>query len=168
MSGATLAVALDPSVSEIGRKALETAFRNCEARLGRPATNLEVCEELGLSLRELYALLDRFRGVGLGCIDDLESAGDNIDPVSQIKYVPDPEDLQSSYVCPRTEFQIAIARAFETLPKNEKLVVSLYHNEELTMQEIAQIFGISETRVAQIHTTAMLRIRGKLQSFNEA
>jgi RNA polymerase sigma factor for flagellar operon FliA len=154
-----------PVFHESGLKALERAFRECEFRLGRPATNLEVCDELGLSLRELYALLDLHRGVGLGQIDDFES-GDSDEHVGpMIKYLPDPSEGESFFVFSKPAFQAAMARALEALPKNERLVVSLHHNDNLKMHDIAEIFGISVARVAQIHTTAMVRIRGKLQSF---
>jgi RNA polymerase sigma factor for flagellar operon FliA len=168
MLGATLPANLDPAFPETGCRALERAYRDCEARLGRPATNLEVCEELGVSLRELYVMLDLQRGIGLGCADDFGSESGDIGPGEQIKYVPDPANAESFCVCSKSGFRSAMAHALEALPKNEKLVVSLYHSEELTLQEIAEIFGISETRVAQIHTTAMLRIRGKLQSLAPA
>jgi len=168
MMAATLQVALDPTFHENGRIALERAFRDCEARQGRPATNLEVCDELGLSLRELYALLDLYRGIGMGCIDDFVPVGVEGELGPLVKYVPNPSQAEIFHILSKADFRIAMVQAIEDLPKNEKLVVSLYHNEDLTMQEIAQIFGISEMRVAQIHTTAMLRIRGKLQSMDEA
>jgi RNA polymerase sigma factor FliA len=147
--------------------ALERAFRDCEARLGRPATNLDICDELGLNLKELYALLDRYRGIGLGYVDDYAREDGTAGVGSLVKYLPNPERKEIFCVYPRSAFRVAMVSAIDALPKNEKLVVSLYHNEDLTMQEIAQIFGVSEIRVAQIHTTAMLRIRGKLLGLEE-
>ena len=135
--------------------------------MGRPATNLEVCDELGLNLRRLNAWLDQYRGIGLGCTEDFPSTGDDGGSGPLIKYVPDPANAECFCVYSKSEFRIAMARAIEALPKNEKLVVSLYHNEDLTLREIGKIFGISEMRVAQIHTTAMLRIRGKLRSLDD-
>jgi RNA polymerase sigma factor for flagellar operon FliA len=163
MLEAVLCANSDGAVQDYGRALLERAYRDCEMRQGRPATNLEVCDELGLSLRELYALLDLHRGIGLGCVSDLDPAGVEDEGDVRIRYVPDPDQAESSNVYSKSEFRVAMVHAIEALPKNEKLVVSLYHNEDLTMKEIARIFGISESRVAQIHTTAMLRIRGKLQ-----
>lgn len=162
MLEAILQATLDSTISDNGCMALERAFKDCEVRLKRPATNLDVCDELGINLRELYAVLDRYRGIGLGCVDDFTPAdvGGDLGPL--VKYIPNPEQKEIFCVYPKSEFRVAMVQAIDALPKNEKLVVSLYHNEDLTMQEIAQIFGISEIRVAQIHTTAMLRIRGKL------
>ena len=152
------------AIPETERRALEVAFRDCESRMGRPATILEVCGALGLGLKELYDLLDQHRGIGLGCMDEFDSAAGETAQEHMVKYVPDPAYRDCFAVYSRSGFRVAMARALEALPRNEKLVVSLHHNEDMTMKEIAEIFGISEIRVAQIHTTAMLRIRGKLLS----
>jgi RNA polymerase sigma factor FliA len=163
----TVHVTRDVNSMEQACMTLERAFRDCEARLGRPATNLDICDELGLDLKELYALLDRYRGIGLGCVDNYASLDATTDIGPLVKYVPNPEHKGTFCVYPRSAFRVAMVQAIEALPKNEKLVVSLYHNDDLTMQEIARIFGISEMRVAQIHTTAMMRIRGKLLGLEE-
>jgi len=147
---------------------LERAFRDCEHRLGRPATNLEVCDELGMSLQELYSRLDDHRGVSIGRVDDCAGETGSEDSEPMVKYLPDPDNEGCFSVYSRTRFQAAMTQALESLPRNEKLVVSLFHNEDLTMRDIAQIFGVSEARIAQIHTTAMLRIRGKLLSLDTA
>jgi RNA polymerase sigma factor FliA len=147
---------------------LEKAFRDCEHRLGRPATNLEVCNELGVSLKELYSLLDSQRGVSLGRVDEREGNDPSVSVEPLLKYVPDPDNEEYFYLYPSARFQSAMAQALEALPKNEKLVVSLHHNEDMTMRDIAEIFGVSEARIAQIHTTAVLRIRGKLLALEAA
>ena len=152
------------SISAGGLRDLEKAFRDCESRLGRPATNLEVCSELGLSLKELYSVLDLHMGIGLGRVEDCSDAEGDSEMEVRVRYYPDPANEESFQVYSKTGFSAAMAGALETLPKNEKLVVSLHHNEGLSMQEVAEIFGVSSARIAQIHTTAMLRIRGKLQS----
>jgi RNA polymerase sigma factor FliA len=166
MLEAAVSVHFDPVSQGCGLSTLEKAFRECEARLGRPATNLEVCSELGLNLKDFYSLLDLHSGIGLGRVDTLEFSGADAGEEPCVKYVPHPEEEESGCVCSKLGFELAMAQALETLPKNEKLVVALHHNEALSMREIAQVFGISEARVAQIHTTAMLRIRGKLQSLD--
>jgi RNA polymerase sigma factor for flagellar operon FliA len=158
----------EPAYHETGRIAFERAFRDCESRLGRPATNLEVCDELGLCLKDLYSLLDLNRGLGLGCVEDfVPGAAAEGELESLVRYVPDPSQPEAFCIYSKAEFRVAMMQAIDALPKNEKLVVSLYHNENLSMHEIAKIFGISEVRVAQIHTTAILRIRGRLSSLQE-
>jgi RNA polymerase sigma factor FliA len=157
----------EPVYHETGRIAFERAFRDCESRLGRPATNIEICDELGLGLKDLYALLDLNRGLGLGCVEDFVSGDVEGELEPLVRYVPDPMQPETSCIFPKAEFRVAMAQAIDALPKNEKLVVSLYHTENLSMHEIAKIFGISEVRVAQIHTTAILRIRGRLSSLQD-
>ena len=81
-----------------------------------------------------------------------------------VKYFPDPGTDKACTMYSESGFQAAMTQAIEALPKNEKLVLSLCHEEDLSLGEVARIFGVSEARVAQIHTIAMLRIRGKLQA----
>ncbi len=153
-----------PALPAMELKLLERTYIECEARLGRPATNLEVCEELGMSLGDLYSLLDSCRGVGLGRVDSNAFAETSDTSEHVVKYFPDPSIEEAFSVCSESAFHTAITHAIEALPRNEKLVLSLCHEEDLSLEEVAGIFGVSEARVAQIHTIAMLRIRGKLQS----
>jgi RNA polymerase sigma factor for flagellar operon FliA len=154
----------DPALQGNGLRTLEKALNECEMRLGRPATNLDICNKLGMNLREFYSLLDCSKGVVLGRVADHGSAEGDGDKAPMVRYFPDPADEDSFWTCTKAAFESAMAGALEALPKNEKLVVSLYHNEDLTMEEIAQIFGISQVRVVQIYTIAILRIRARLQS----
>lgn len=146
---------------EAGLRELENAFRRCEERAGRPATNLEVCEELGITLAEFYRLLERYRGLSLGRFEEIASA-DAEDGGGLVKYVPHAHDDEIYYLYSKSELRDALSRAFDALPKNEQLVVSLLYHHRLKTAEIAGIVGFSEARVAQIHTTAMLRMRPKL------
>ncbi len=146
---------------EAGVRELENAFRDCEERTGRPATNLEVCEELGISLNELYRLLERYRGLSLGRFEEIGS-GDAGEGGGLIRYVPNGHDHGAYFFCSKCELRAALSRAFDALPKNEQLVVSLLYHHRLTTAEIAGVVGFPEARVAQIHTTAMLRMRPKL------
>jgi len=147
---------------EGGVRALEKAFRDCEIRLGRPATNVEVCEELGITLRDLYEQLERYRRLNIGNVQEVQSqTGSGSERL--VKYVPFTElDEEISYLFGQAEFRDSLNHAVNALPKNEQLVVCLHYRQRLTLVEIAAKIGISESRVAQIHTTAMLRMRPKL------
>jgi RNA polymerase sigma factor FliA len=151
-----------PATYEGGVRVLEKAFRDCEVRLGRPATNVEVCEELGITLRELYEQLERYRGLNIGNVERAQShSGSESERV--VKYLPFAQPgEQISYLFGQTEFHENLNQAVNTLPKNEQLVVYLHYRQRLNLAEIAARIGISEGRVAQIHTTAMLRMRPKL------
>ncbi|MBP1596736.1 MAG: polymerase, sigma 28 subunit, FliA/WhiG subfamily [Acidobacteria bacterium] len=168
MSSVAYEVGCIPDIQASGLRELEKAFADCEVRLGHPATNLDVCTELGLSLKALYSMLDQHKGIGPGRVEDCSPAEEESGAAARIRYFPDPANEAGYRTYSKSGFSLAMAAALEALPRNEKLVVSLHHNEELTMQEIAEIFGVSPARVGQIHTTAMLRIRGKLQSSGQA
>lgn len=146
---------------EAGVRELENAFRQCEERARRPATNLEVCEELGITLAEFYRLLERYRGLSLGRFEEIDPA-EAENGSGLVKYVPHANDGEIYYLFSKSELREALSRAFDALPKNEQLVVSLRYHHRLKTAEIAGVVGFSETRVVQIHTTAMLRMRPKL------
>jgi len=144
-----------------GLRMLENAYRNCETKLGRPATNIEVCEELGITLQDLYALLEQYRGLKLGQFEEIEvQEADGTDV--QIRYAPFAPDEEDCHVCAQADFRNSLSLAVNALPKNEQLVLFLRYRQKLSAAEIAARLGLSEARVAQIHTTAMLRIRPKL------
>ena len=146
---------------DAGVRALESAFIDCESRNGRPATSLEICEELGIPLQTLFGLLEGCRELNLGKIEEIQpQEGEGRKDL--VKYMPYGQDESIFYVYARSEFRRSLTRAVEALPKNEQLVFLLRYRQRLSMADIAGIVGFSETRVAQIHTTAMLRIRPKL------
>jgi RNA polymerase sigma factor for flagellar operon FliA len=147
---------------ESGVRALEKAYRDCESRLGRPATNVEVCEELGITIRDLCGRLEKYRKLSIGNVKEIESQEEG-DSERLVKYVPFTQlDEEMCYVFAHAEFRNSLNRAINALPKNERLVVRLRYRQKLSLAEIASLIGISENSVAQIHTTAMLRIRPKL------
>jgi RNA polymerase sigma factor for flagellar operon FliA len=149
----------NPNLSEI--RALEKAYRDCELRLGRPATNDEVCEELGITSEFLLEKLHNNRELNLGKIEDINQSEANESNVS-IKYVPFFGESEVSFVYKKSEFCHALREAFNSLPKNEKLIVFFHYQQKQSLPEIAASLGFSESHVAEIHTTAMLRIRPKL------
>lgn len=156
--------ALDPDLSLMNRhgiRILENAFRSCEIKLGRPATNIEVCEKLGITLQDLYGELERYRGLKLGRFEEIEvqeAGGADV----QIRYAPFAPDDEDCLVCAQADFCSTLNIAVNALPKNEQLVLFMRYRQKLSLAEIAARLGFSEARVAQIHTTAMLRIRPKL------
>ena len=83
-----------------------------------------------------------------------------------VKYVPDAPQLDPFFVFHKSEIQGIMSTAIDTLPKKERLVVSLYYYDELTMKEIGKVLGVNESRVSQLHTKAMLRLRTKLRKVN--
>lgn len=147
-------------------KDLERVHRDLEQRLGRPATDKEVCEEMEITLEEFYELVDQIKGLNLGSFQELSGQDDDKNGEPLVKYVPDAPSLDPFFVFHKSEIQGILSTAIDTLPKKERLVVSLYYFDELTMKEIGKVLGVNESRVSQLHTKAMLRLRTKLRNMN--
>jgi len=144
-------------------KDLERVYRELEQRLGRPATEKEVCEAMEISLEEFYELVDQIKGLNLGSFQEMSGKDEEKNSEPLVKYVPDAPQLDPFFVFHKSEIQGIMSTAIDTLPKKERLVVSLYYYDELTMKEIGKVLGVNESRVSQLHTKAMLRLRTKLR-----
>jgi len=149
-------------------KDLEKTYKELEQRLGRPATDKEVSDELGITLDEFYELIDQIKGLNLGSFHDLAPQEDDRNGEPLVKYIPDAPQMDPFFVFQKSELRDLLAGAIDTLPKKERLVVSLYYFDELTMKEIGKVLGVNESRVSQLHTKAMLRLRTKLRRVKEA
>lgn len=126
---------------------IENVYIKLEKVLKRPPDDEEVASEMGMGLDEFYKLSDGIRGVFLlneGDVNDL--------------YADDEDSAIKLH-----EMRETLASAIKDLPEKERLVISLYYYEELTMKEIGHILGRSESRVCQVHTKAILRLRAKLK-----
>lgn len=141
------------------KKDIETAYHLLEQQLGRAATDEEVALHLGVPLDELHKSLDELKGVTLGTFVEVGEDGEG---ESLISFVPDPDAEDPHHTFQAAELKDILRTAMEVLPKKEKFVVQLYYFDELTMKEIGTLLNITESRVSQLHTKAMLRLRGKL------
>jgi RNA polymerase sigma factor for flagellar operon FliA len=142
------------------KKDIENAYHQLEQQFGRAATDEEVAETLGLTLEELNKSLDELKGVTLGTFMD---AGEDGEGESLISFVPDPDAEDPQVVLQANELQTILKEAVDKLPTKERFVVQLYYFDELTMKEIGTLLNITESRVSQLHTKSMLRLRGKLK-----
>ncbi len=141
------------------KKDIETAYHSLEQQMGRAATDEEVAVHLGIGLDELHKNLDELKGVTLGTFVEVGEDGEG---ESIISFVPDPDAEDPHHLFQEAELKDILRVAMEVLPKKEKFVVQLYYFDELTMKEIGTLLNITESRVSQLHTKAMLRLRGKL------
>ena len=144
---------------------LERAYGEVEQRLGRQATEEEVADSLGVQIEKFHELLNQVRGISLVNLEEIR--GTNADGDRAGTFADIVEDVQSEN--PFATFKLnetknVIASTIATLPEKERLVVSLYYYEDLNMKEIGGILGITESRVCQIHTKAVLRLRAKLKA----
>jgi RNA polymerase sigma factor for flagellar operon FliA len=141
------------------KKDIEGAYHFLEQQKGRAATDEEVAVHLGMPLEELHKNLDDLKGVTLGTFVEVGEDGEG---ESLISFVPDPDAEDPHQTFQASEIKEILRDAMEVLPKKEKFVVQLYYFDELTMKEIGTLLNITESRVSQLHTKAMLRLRGKL------
>jgi len=141
------------------KKDIESSYHMLEQQMGRAATDEEVAVHLGVPLEELHKNLDELKGVTLGTFVEVGEDGEG---ESIISFVPDPDAEDPHQTFQASEIKEILRDAMEVLPKKEKFVVQLYYFDELTMKEIGTLLNITESRVSQLHTKAMLRLRGKL------
>jgi len=145
---------------------LERAYAELERNLGRPAEAEEVAGALDLEITDFYQLLDETRGVSLVPLEGIRRTKDGRVEVLEAEpgEVSADERAGDSYRAVHlAELKEIMVQAIETLPDKEKLLISLYYYEELTMKEIGRIMGYTESRVSQLHTQAMLRLRHHLR-----
>lgn len=154
---------LDWSPRDLRRKgrAVEEAIRQLTARCGRAPSEPEVAREMGLELDAYQQLLGELKGLEIGTLH-LERSEDSGE--EELAYVPNAaEDDDPLFRCLRGEMRERLAAAIEQLPERERLVVTLYYFEEMTMREIGLALGVVESRVSQIHSSAVAHLRVHLQ-----
>jgi len=144
-------------------RAMERAYAKVESELGRSASDEEVARELGMSLEGFSKHLSTLAGTVLVSLDELwvsEVEGD--DGIRAIDMIEDRSAPAPERLAEILDRKRVLARAIERLPERERLLVALYHYEGLTAKEISILMGISQSRVSQLHTRAMLRLRSYL------
>lgn len=141
---------------------LERAFAELEHKIGRVASDHEIVEHLGITFDEYHQMLQDARGVSLLSLDELHVDGDDKTERNLLEFLADPEHVDPAEALNLDQVYHIVADSIDALPEKERLVVSLYYYDELTMKEIGEILGITESRVSQIHTKAILRLRGRL------
>jgi RNA polymerase sigma factor FliA len=156
--------ALDWVSRSMRRKArnLDGITRKLDQKLGRAATEDEVAREMKLSRGDFYRLLDHVRGAVLVSLDESRS-GEDQEPSTLADHLPDPNALDIEARLEMEQSRDVMLRTLDQLPEQERLVVSLYYYEHLTLSEIGRALGISESRVSQVHSRAMTRLRLRLQ-----
>jgi RNA polymerase sigma factor for flagellar operon FliA len=146
-------------------KRLQEAYVRVEKEKMRPAEDEEVATELGIDMEEFYHLIDESKGMTLLSkeeLGDLIGMHDLAEKSSMARSIWAMDPMDSLDL---REVQEVTAKAIERLPKNERTVVALYYYEELTMKEIGRIMGYTESRVSQLHTKAVIRLRNSLKSY---
>jgi RNA polymerase sigma factor for flagellar operon FliA len=141
----------------------ERANMKLEARYQRAPTDEEMASELAITVTEFLDALVQISNSTIVALDELWNVSDSSgDKVSLLDTLPDRRALDPQVVVDQNEVRDRIADAIAALPEREKLVVALYYYENLTLREIGEVLGVTESRVSQLHTKAVLRLRSKL------
>ncbi len=153
---------LDWSPRELRRKgrAVEEAIRVLTARLGRAPGEAEIAAEMGMGLEEYQQLLGDLKGLEIGTLhlERSENSGEE-----ELAYVPGRPDEDPLFRCLRGELEDRLAEAIANLADRERLVMTLYYYEEMTMREIGLALGVVESRVSQVHASAVVHLRAALR-----
>jgi len=144
-------------------RAIERAIGELEARTGRAPTDAEISGKLGITEEELEESLTDIGRSSISALDELWTvSGSGGDQVALIDTIEDEKAPDPQATLSQAELKDGIADAIARLPEREKLVVTLYYYEELTLREIGEVLGVTESRVSQLHTKAILRLKARL------
>lgn len=143
-------------------KLVERAYTKLEAKLGRPATDEEMCEELEVTKEEFYDLLNKSKSVSLLNIDD--STTFNKGDKKLIAGLTEENKSTNPFaVVSNKHIRDKIKEGIKALPEKQRLVLSLYYYEDLNLKEIGQVLSVTESRVSQLHTQGVIKLRLKLK-----
>ena len=153
---------LDWSPRDLRRKArlLEETSLQLSAKLGRAPGEAEMAVELGLELTAFQHLLGEIKGLEIGSFH-VESSQDGRDE-DLCEYLPDDPEDTPYHRCLESEMKQLLSRVIDELPEKERQVLALYYYEELTMKEVGVALGVGESRVSQIHSLAIVRLRARM------
>jgi RNA polymerase sigma factor for flagellar operon FliA len=155
---------LDWAPRSVHRKsrAAAAAMREIEAEFGREARDLEVAERMGVSLDDYHRILQDAASCRLSSLDD-SGDGDDESPITRTA----DESADPFRDTVDEDFRKALAHAIEELPEREKLVMSLYYDDELNLKEIGTVLKVTESRVCQLHGQALVRLKARLASWRD-
>lgn len=134
---------------------IAAAIRECETESGEAARDEDVASKLGIGIAEYHAMLADVQGAQLLSLDDTPGDDDRVHEVRDESASPAERIADES-------FRGALAETIGGLPERERLVMSLYYDEELNLKEIGAVIGVSESRVSQLHSQALARIRARM------
>ena len=142
---------------------IERAHQKLENRLQRAPTDEEMAAELDMSVDDFQESLLQISNSSIVALDEMWSTGDSSgDQVSLLDTIADDHAADPAAALDRVDLRDRVADAIARLPEREKLVVALYYYENLTLREIGEVLGVTESRVSQLHTKAVLRLRARM------
>jgi len=146
---------------------LEQVYKQLEDQLLRAATDEEVCAEMGISLAEFHTLLSEVNSTTLLSLNKTWKIKDDGRAVQRMDMIEDSKEPDPESVIEKNELKQLLKDAIKKLPEREKIVIALYYYEGLTLKEIGNVLNVSESRICQMHTKAVLRLRSRLGKLRE-
>lgn len=149
-------------------KQLEGIIAMLENKEGKKVEDEEIAKELGVSMEEYNSLLSKLSGTSLVSLNDIWFLGDENDEVSFMETLESPMNMNPDNIIEKEEIKNVIVDAIKGLPEKEKKVIVLYYYEDLTLKEIGEVLEVTESRISQLHTKAVARLRSKLSKVKSA
>lgn len=143
-------------------KQVEKIILELENRMGRTAEDEEIAHELDIDLDEFHELMSKISGTSLISLNDVWHGNDENEEMVFVDTLESPEALNPDTIVEREEIKNMIVECIKKLPDREKKVIVLYYYEDLTLKEIGEVLEVTESRVSQLHTKAIMRLRGRL------
>ncbi len=144
------------------QRSIETAVHKLEQKLGRAPSEGEIAAELGMKLTDYQELLGKVRGTQLVYLEDM--SGDDGDEDFLDRHVADNDANPLARLTDR-KMREALVAAIENLPEREQYVMSMYYEHDMNLKEIAAVLGVTESRVCQLHSQSIARLRAKLREW---
>ena len=146
---------------------IEAVISSLEAQLGRTASDNEVAAALGINESEYLKTIQKISGTSILSLNDVWFSGDESDKISIGDSIESPSSLNPDVIVEKDEIRRVIVEAINDLPDKEKKILVLYYYEDLTLKDIGRVLEVTESRVSQLHTKAILRLRSKLTNIRK-
>ncbi len=146
---------------------IEDTIASLEGRLGRSASNEEIAAEMGLNLEDYNGLLLKVSTTSVVSLTDLKFSTDDAEEFSVGDIIEAPSSLNPDVIVERDEIKKIVLQSLKELPDREKKVLIMYYYEEMTLKEIGKVLGVTESRVSQIHTSSILKLKAKLSNVSK-
>ena len=159
--------ALDWIPRSVRQKAreIEDAVAKLEGRLGHPATDREIANSMGITEEEFARNMLKISGTAILSLNEIWYAGTDEEQLSLGDSIESPVSMNPDASVEREAVRKVVVQAINELPEKEKTVLVLYYYEDLTLKEIGQVLEVTESRVSQLHTKAIIRLRAKLTNY---
>ncbi len=146
---------------------IEDTIHRMESSLGRAVSDHELATEMRMSAKEFQKTIMKISGTSILSLNDVWYSGDDNDKVSIVDSIESPSSLNPDIIVEKDEIKRVIIQAITELPEKEKKVLVLYYYEDLTLKEIGKILEVTESRISQLHTKAIMRLRSKLTNIKK-